>query len=61
MNGNEIVYSNYLKQNKGNYVLEEEMITQFLSAKAFAVAGASTNRAKYGNKVVQSSASVLTK
>ncbi len=31
----------------------EEKIIQFLSAEAFAVAGASTNRDKYGNKVLR--------
>jgi uncharacterized protein len=31
----------------------EESIAQFLSAHAFAVAGASGNRAKYGNKVLR--------
>lgn len=31
----------------------EEKIIQFLSAEAFAVAGASTNRNKYGNKVLR--------
>ncbi len=31
----------------------EERIQRFLSAEIFAVAGASTNRAKYGNKVLR--------
>jgi len=31
----------------------EEKITRFLSAEAFGVAGASSNRAKYGNKVLR--------
>lgn len=31
----------------------EEKIVQFLAAKAFAVAGASSNRYKYGNKVLR--------
>jgi uncharacterized protein len=31
----------------------EERIAQFLSAPAFAVAGASSNRDKYGNKVLR--------
>lgn len=31
----------------------DERIAQFLAAEAFAVAGASTNRAKYGNKVLR--------
>ncbi|OEU60549.1 MAG: CoA-binding protein [Desulfuromonadales bacterium C00003094] len=31
----------------------EEKIIQFLAAKAFAVAGASSNREKYGNKVLR--------
>lgn len=31
----------------------EEKITRFLAANAFGVAGASTNRAKYGNKVLR--------
>lgn len=36
-----------------NYMTLDEQIEQFLAAEAFAVAGASTNRDKFGNKVLR--------
>ena len=36
-----------------HYMSEQELIKQFLAGKRFAVVGASTDRAKYGNKVLR--------